>query len=165
MQDTKLDAGKVTQSTDVTGPGWAADARQLNPANAGSLAQRAASLNGAYFVSKPLTENFVCREQKWTPISPFTYVVPQRSIVFMSITFSYTQNRDARLDMFIANSYYAVDHLNMKDTRVQVSLALVAGKGRSLEVHVGSVDTHITTIIGNQDERFSHVDYVVVPVE
>ena len=161
----KLDADKVTNATTVTQPGYAADARQLNPAVDGSLAERITSLNGAYFVPKPLTENFVCRENRWTAIDPFTYVVPNKSIVFMSVDFSYTQNRDARLELFLANSFYSVDHLNMKDTRVQESRAFIAGRGQSLEVHVGSVNTHVTTILGNADTRYSHVDYVVIPIE
>ena len=165
MQAAKLDAGRVTQSVAVTEAGYAADARQLNPANAGSLAAQVASLNGAYMVTKALLEDFVCKENKWTQIQPFTYVVPQKSVVFMTVTFAYTQNRDARLDLFLANSFYSVEHLNMKDTRVQESRAFIAGRGQSLEVHVGSVDTHVTTILGSADTRYSHVDYLVVPVE
>lgn len=44
MQAAKLDAGRVTQSTAVTEAGYAADARLLNAALPGTLAQKVGSL-------------------------------------------------------------------------------------------------------------------------
>ena len=161
----KLDASKVTSSTTVTEMGYAADARQLNPAVAGSLAEKIKKLNGVYTLSKALKIDEVYTESQWTEIKPFSYTLPKRSAVIMSATFSYLADWDGVLDMFVANSYYRFQHKSGEDARVQMSRSFIADANFKMDCAVGARGGHRLTIRGSDDQRYSRVEYTVFPLE
>lgn len=164
----KLDADKVTNATTVTQPGYAADARQLNPAVGGSLASQIKNLNGVYVVPKYLVSDILfsgSNSHRWEDIDPFSYVLPQRSVVIMTADFSYSANGDGWIEVFVSGSYYRFNQKGTENTRIQLSRSFISDANTKMAISIGIPVGAQITIHGSPDVRYSHVEYVVFPLE
>ena len=98
-------------STVTEDNGLVLGAREKNPAVSGTLANKLANLNGAYRVRKTHTQEIVYSAASftWQAISDFSYTVPQRSIVIMTVGFVLSQSATTNLEVFVKDSFFSTD--------------------------------------------------------
>lgn len=165
--ETEYGMVELCSLTDVTNStGKALPVTEKNPAISGTLANKLANLNGAYTVRKLHTQDAVYSAADWTIVPDFSYTVPQKSIVIMTIGFTFSQAATTNLEVFILGSFFATDVYSANvHARFERCATFILERNQKIDVVVGVKPDAAITIYGSSDERIVRADYLVIPLE